>query len=161
MERFACGYCGNEQIVRREGGVVMLAPVVEGLRHVQTGVDKTAAELALVRLAKEIAMQEAVVKQIERTPFYQAYPPTWIESLYIYVLVGCLFVGTIAFSARNLPLVSICIIVVIAYTVYWQRLNSTRIAAGRVDLKERLAAEQRKLAHLRAQLKHNQELVGR
>ena len=36
------------------GGVISLSPVVEGLKRVERGVDKTASELALVRLQKEI-----------------------------------------------------------------------------------------------------------
>lgn len=54
VDRFACGYCGTEHLVKRGGGIVTLAPVVEGIKKVQVGVDKTASELALVRLAGEI-----------------------------------------------------------------------------------------------------------
>jgi len=54
LERFACGYCGTAIIVRRSGGTVSLAPVVEGLANVQRGVDRTAAELALSRLERDI-----------------------------------------------------------------------------------------------------------
>jgi Flp pilus assembly protein TadB len=58
LDRFACGYCGKEQVVRRTGGVVSLAPVVEGLKQVQAGVDKTASELAIRRLREDIAELE-------------------------------------------------------------------------------------------------------
>ena len=54
IERFACGYCGKEHIVRRGGGIVTLSPVVEGLKRIQKGTDKTASELAIVRLSSEI-----------------------------------------------------------------------------------------------------------
>jgi len=54
LDRFACAFCGTEHVVRRSGGIVALAPVVEGLKKVQVGVDKTASELAIVRLRKEI-----------------------------------------------------------------------------------------------------------
>lgn len=37
------------------GGVISLSPVVEGLKRVEKGVDKTASELAIARLNKEIA----------------------------------------------------------------------------------------------------------
>ena len=50
LERFACRYCGHEHMVRRAGGVVSLLAVTEGLKQVQVGVDKTAAELAIRRL---------------------------------------------------------------------------------------------------------------
>lgn len=55
IERFACAHCGREHIVKRGGGIVSLSPVVDALRKVEVGVDKTAAELAIVRLQKEIA----------------------------------------------------------------------------------------------------------
>ena len=42
--------------VRREswGGVISLSPVVEGLKRVEKGVDKTASELAIARLRQDI-----------------------------------------------------------------------------------------------------------
>jgi hypothetical protein len=53
MERFCCGYCGTEQIVERFGGTVSLRIIADAVTKVQIGTDKTAAELALVRLEKE------------------------------------------------------------------------------------------------------------
>jgi ribosomal protein S27AE len=80
IERFSCGFCGNEQIVQRIGGIITLAPVVEGLKGVKTGVDKTASELAIVRLKGEIlALSEQRGKTV-------ASP-----SLTILVLFGILF----------------------------------------------------------------------
>ncbi len=55
IERFACGYCGKEHIVKRGGGIVTLSPVVDGLKRIQAGTDKTASELAILRLNNEIA----------------------------------------------------------------------------------------------------------
>jgi ribosomal protein S27AE len=54
MERFACGYCGTQQIVERRGGTVALKPLTDAIRLVQTGTDKTAAELALKRMGEEL-----------------------------------------------------------------------------------------------------------
>ncbi len=54
INRFACGHCGNEHIVKREGGLVAIAPVIEGLNDVRIGVDKTASELAINRLRQEL-----------------------------------------------------------------------------------------------------------
>jgi hypothetical protein len=64
LDRFACGYCGTEHVVRRGGGVVSLAPVVEGLKEVKVGVDKTASELAIQRLRQDIAELEKRKKEI-------------------------------------------------------------------------------------------------
>lgn len=54
LERFACAYCGNEHIVKRDGGTVSLASVSEHLENIKIGVDKTASELAIQRLKKEL-----------------------------------------------------------------------------------------------------------
>ena len=54
IEHFSCASCGNEHIVRRSGGIVSLAPVVDQIQKVQVGVDKTASELAIKRLSTEI-----------------------------------------------------------------------------------------------------------
>lgn len=53
MERFACGYCGTQMVVQRRGGTVALKALAEAIQKVQIGTDRTAAELALVRLEKE------------------------------------------------------------------------------------------------------------
>ena len=64
MERFACGYCGNEHVVMRQGGVIYLTPVIETLHSIQAGTDKTASELAIARLKAEIEEIEKVKKEI-------------------------------------------------------------------------------------------------
>jgi hypothetical protein len=55
IDHFSCGYCGNELIIQRSGGAITVAPIVEGLKEVKVGVDKTASELAIKRLEGEIA----------------------------------------------------------------------------------------------------------
>jgi predicted RNA-binding Zn-ribbon protein involved in translation (DUF1610 family) len=54
LDRFACGHCGKQLMVRRGGGIVALKPVVDELKGVKVGVDRTASELAIPRLEKEI-----------------------------------------------------------------------------------------------------------
>ena len=49
---FNCLYCGAAQIVDRSGGTVTLTLIEETLGRVQQGTDRTASELALVRLKK-------------------------------------------------------------------------------------------------------------
>jgi len=56
IERFACGHCKKEHVVKRGGGIVSLAPVVESIQRVQVGVDRMASELAIARLEKEILL---------------------------------------------------------------------------------------------------------
>jgi predicted RNA-binding Zn-ribbon protein involved in translation (DUF1610 family) len=68
MERFACGYCGTEMIVQRRGGTVSLKAVTDAIERVQVGTDKTAAELALVRLRQELAALEAKAANLTYEP---------------------------------------------------------------------------------------------
>lgn len=49
---FVCVYCGSAQIVDRSGGTATLNLVVNALGKVQQSTDRTASELALVRLKK-------------------------------------------------------------------------------------------------------------
>ena len=54
ITEFTCAYCGSSQIVDRSGGAVTLNLVTKAIHQVQRGTDRTAAELALVRLRKEL-----------------------------------------------------------------------------------------------------------
>src|SRR5260370_9134138 len=67
MERFACGYCGTEMIVQRRGGTVALKLVQEAIKQLQIGTDKTAAELALVRLGDELKVLKGAFDKISKT----------------------------------------------------------------------------------------------
>ena len=59
LEIFACSFCGSQQRVERHGGTVALQKVESAIKAVQRGTDRTAAELALPRLAKELNFAEA------------------------------------------------------------------------------------------------------
>ena len=54
IEQFYCASCGNAYVVNRSGGIISIAPIVNGIKKVQTGVDKTASELAIKRIKLEI-----------------------------------------------------------------------------------------------------------
>ena len=85
VERFACAHCGQEHIVKRSGGMVSLSPVVDALKKVGVGVDKTAAELAIVRLQKEIATLRRT-----RVGLLQSSPrPTRSPIFAIVLICGC------------------------------------------------------------------------
>lgn len=58
-----CTSCGNEHLVQRGDGSIYLAPMAANVAQIRTGVDKTAAELAIVRLEKEL---EAAAQQHEQ-----------------------------------------------------------------------------------------------
>ncbi len=55
MELVACGYCATSQRVKRKGGTVSLQHVETAIKAVQRGTDRTAAELALPRLERELS----------------------------------------------------------------------------------------------------------
>lgn len=88
IERFACAHCGQEHIVKRGGGIVSLSPLVEGLKKVGIGVDKTAAELALERIPKEL---EALIAEKDNLLKESPYPEEYaLIGLIIAFLIGCL-----------------------------------------------------------------------
>lgn len=58
LDVFACGFCGSQQRVERKGGVVALRRVETAIKAVQRGTDRTAAELALSRLSRELSEAE-------------------------------------------------------------------------------------------------------
>jgi len=65
LEHFACAHCHARLLVNRGGGVVSLKPMVDELKGVKVGVDKTASELAIVRLRGELAALTAELKAID------------------------------------------------------------------------------------------------
>ena len=64
LDRF-CTYCGNEFAIKRNGRTISIESAVRQLHNVQTGVDKTASELAIRRLQEEIDKLENKRDQIK------------------------------------------------------------------------------------------------
>ncbi len=54
LDRFACGYCGNELHVNRGGGVISLKPVMDGLDRVESKLDQNTEEIRRLRIVSEI-----------------------------------------------------------------------------------------------------------
>ena len=52
VEQIACAHCGTPQRLERSGGAIFLKGITDTLSQVKQGTDKTAAELAIVRLTK-------------------------------------------------------------------------------------------------------------
>ena len=90
VERFACSHCGREHIVKRSGGIVSLSPVVDALNKVGVGVDKTAAELAIVRLQKEIP-------EIywQKAALLNTYPRPVVNSISVLLIVSGILIDFI------------------------------------------------------------------
>ncbi len=68
IDRFACGHCGNEHMVRRSGGIIALTPVVEGLERIQRATDRTASELTIRRLRDDIHEFEREISRLASEP---------------------------------------------------------------------------------------------
>jgi hypothetical protein len=89
IERFACGYCGNEHLVKRGGGIISIIPIADDIKGIKTGVDKTAAELAIVRLEKEIyelhlrnkTIRQNIQKKYEGSAEYSLFMDSLIADL--------------------------------------------------------------------------------
>jgi len=69
IERFACAYCGQEQLVNRGHGIISLKPVLDRLASVKQSVERNveaseqvANELALQRIVKERTAAEAALE---------------------------------------------------------------------------------------------------
>lgn len=101
VNRFACGYCGNETIVHRESGIVYLEPIAEDIHHIRTGVDnirggvdKTAAELAIARLTRELDDLSADLKTNSEKKLSDLLPFTVYEKLLLFLPVILFIVAT-------------------------------------------------------------------
>jgi len=65
MTSFSCAHCGNAVVANRRGGTISLS-LEESFRAVATNTDRTAAELALLRLEKELAEATAWANSLEK-----------------------------------------------------------------------------------------------
>jgi predicted RNA-binding Zn-ribbon protein involved in translation (DUF1610 family) len=63
---FACGYCGAQQIVRRDGGTVSLKLIGEAVAAVKAQTDLIARELKLSRLKQDLAALDKELEDGER-----------------------------------------------------------------------------------------------
>jgi len=96
IERFACGHCGREHVVKRAGGIVSLSPVVEALKKVEVVVDKTASELAINRLQREIDELRS-----QRTALIASSPKPHLNVVFPFLIVAGILVAVVSLSTRN------------------------------------------------------------
>lgn len=159
IDRFACGYCGHEHVVKRSGGVVTIAPMIEGLRRVQIGTDRTAAELAIVRLEKEINELQTNQNRLKSTPFAKLYPPGRLEQFLPWGLLFFLFAMCVGFSGTNLNAAILWGLLAIICLGSWVYLEQKRVAVGKAELARRLAAFERPIRDRQEELARNRQLV--
>lgn len=80
LQRFACAFCGNEHIINREGGTISLFPVLESVERIQAGVDRTAIELTIARLERDVQAGRDAPSEIRSIKdYYTVNPkePSW------------------------------------------------------------------------------------
>jgi len=132
-ERFSCGYCGTEMIVQRRGGTVALKAVTEAIKKVQIGTDKTAAELALVRLEKESSELKTKYAAIEQRLSGRRFG----IGCAVLLVVACPFViagGSGAVAAGSLLILA----VVVSIALHYDSKNKARWQQELADVKSEL-----------------------
>lgn len=160
IQRFVCAHCRNEHIVRRGGGVVSIAPIVEGLGRVQQGTDRTAAELAIARLTKEIADLEVQLEELRAMPLtkiVKASPQeqiSWLLSV-LFLLVMC--PSGAADSQFAIVFTTMLLFVCVGAALYF---NGKRTALATKIKGEALDKNNSALERKRRMLADNRRIVG-
>lgn len=107
IDRFTCLHCGNEHIIKRGEGIIALSPVMKVLNKVQLGVDRTASELAIRRLDKEVLELKEKIELISSKT---------IDYILFLIGLGLVF-GCIIFALTNSDflgsLIFVCFIIII------------------------------------------------
>lgn len=163
MERFSCGYCGIEQIVQRRGGAVSLKLITDAISRVQTGTDRTAAELALVRLQQELALVDAKLAQ----PHTCVPPQPHKESNYIVVwfLSGFLglFVGLWFYVAESYKSLTVIIVVWLMFGIRVfaddSRIRTANEKKYESEVETHVATLKTEREHILAQISANRVVV--
>ncbi len=161
LERFACSHCGQEHIIRRGGGIVSLAPVIGAIGKIQSGVDRTAAELALVRLPREIAELQGGRDRFSAAnpePALNAWP--WFcmilgGAIFLVSMVVLLASGKVAIGW---PLFSFIALAYGAVKIFYLYPMDKKVWESTVALKLRSLDAQ--IEKKQTQIKHNQDLLS-
>jgi DNA-directed RNA polymerase subunit RPC12/RpoP len=168
VNRFACSHCGREHIVKRSGGIVSLSPVVDAINQVKTGVDKTAAELALERIPKEI---EVLIAEKNSLLKVHPYPKELSASfLAIEIIAGFAFVfwSIWMFFDPTIRAAGFCALIpgilfiilgvrpILNHTT--QRLDAKKLWEEKFGLRIKFLDEQ--IAMKQSELEHNRKLVS-
>ena len=111
LDVFACGFCGSQQRVERKGGIVALKRVELAIKAVQRGTDRTAAELALPRLRRElaevVAERDAAVATVVERRAGAARGRTWLALIVFFaiLIIGPVITAAIGGASSNLTVV--------------------------------------------------------
>lgn len=158
LTRFTCSYCGTPQIVERAGGIVALKKVQSAIHAVQRGTDRTAAELAMPRLANELAQaQDAKLKAVAAAKEVHARALSGRRQLTVFVALALFFLGMP--MAMNMPYpevgLGVWLIAQFALPIYVYRKvkipkDTTQATAQKHDAE---------IARIQAHIKANREIL--
>jgi len=152
IDRFACAYCGSEHIVRRGDGIIFLQPVVEELKKVQSGVDKTASELAIKRLLNELtALQD---KRNEEVGGWYGSNYSW-GGLFIFMPAIATFFCFLTNLQSITPIILLISTIVVAFIVLMYLNKKKKEEEIRWKKYDRLISAKRK------ELLYHQDIVSR
>ncbi len=157
MTRFGCSYCGFEMLVERRGGTVSLKAVEEAIEKVQISTDKTAAELALVRLKQELIAKEREISSLA----LQSGRTTWGCFGTIGFAITLSFVGAIADSTRDTSLSAWLLAITVAAggpLLFWLHHQGKKQSAKR--LAGPLATAKIELEELKRQIEKSREVAN-
>lgn len=147
VDRFECGHCGNQHLVKRDGDVLTIAPLVKEVQSVRAGVDKTAAELAIPRIRTEIKELQAQLLTLKSTSPGQLASANFREVIMPFPAVGLgiILVWLYVRSRDWLPYygvvdrmlhiwmpLAVVAVVLVSLSIYWVVLYSRRMDAAHI-----------------------------
>ncbi|MCC6458046.1 MAG: hypothetical protein IT328_24035 [Caldilineaceae bacterium] len=135
-----CASCGNEHMVHRDGGAIYLAPIAQDVRQIRVSSDRTAAELAIPRLTKELAAINDEINATKARIYFidhknvEPLPYGWLLTAVMVMALGIAMVGGIN---GNLWLVTSMGIIGVGAAAWYLVLNSQRFKKAH-DIADRL-----------------------
>jgi len=146
LDVFACAYCHATLRVQRSGGTISLEQIAGALDSVRTGVERTAAELALQRIDREIE-QLLAGAETSRARHDNLGGALFAGLLLVFGSVAA-FQGFIqsSFGVAFFGLLLVVVGILYALTVWGLKTSSQRELAAASERLEKLRASRAKAA---------------
>jgi ribosomal protein S27AE len=164
VDHLACGHCGAQFVVRRSGAAISLAPIVEGLKRVEVGIDRTASELAIARLNRELVDYEregVAAETAARLSAAKARNASRVAGAI--AIVGMLFmlagvVGRVVANSDYTTKLVIGLVGIVGGVVGIRQFNRDETAARQSYETKRLALYD-KISHVKQEIAKHHEIV--
>jgi predicted RNA-binding Zn-ribbon protein involved in translation (DUF1610 family) len=166
IERFACAHCGREHLVIRSGGIVALSPVVQAIERVGLGVDKTASELAILRLQKEIAeLMEQRQSIYTNTPRVEMGGGGYVFFAgFIFIVMGIVMGYADSIHGNFFSLKTVLFIggglIIALLGIFWVIGNQKVIKKWELSLKNKALPIENEIRKKQAELTRNKQIVS-